>query len=91
MSQEWNAELVRNIAAAARNESIILEKQAVVECIDEAAKRGYYDYTMEIEYHETTQWLKERGFTIMDKGPAKTISWAPLTLTVAKWDQHPWA
>lgn len=90
MSQEWNAELVRNIATAARNESIILEKQAVVECIDEAAKRGYYDYTMEIEYYEETiQWLTERGFSIINKGSAVTISWAPKT--VAKWDQHPWA
>ena len=89
MNQEWNVESVRNIATAARNESIILEKQAVVECIDEAAKRGYYDYTMEIEYYETIQWLKERGFSIMDKGEAKTISWAPTT--VAIWDQHPWA
>lgn len=89
MNQEWNVESVRNIATAARNESIILEKQAVMECIDEAAKRGYYDYTMEIEYYETIQWLKERGFSIMDKGAAKTISWAPTT--VAIWDQHPWA
>ena len=89
MNQEWNVESVRNVATAARNESIILEKQAVVECIDEAAKRGYYDYTMEIEYYETIQWLTERGFAIMDKGSAKIISWAPIT--TAKWDQHPWA
>ena len=88
MNQEWNAESVRNVATAARNESIILEKQAVIECIDEAARRGYYDYTMEIEYYETIQWLTERGFSIMDKGSAKTISWAPIT--TAKWDQHPW-
>ena len=89
MNQEWNVESVRNVATAARNESIILEKQAVVECIDEAAKRGYYDYTMEIEYYETIQWLTERGFAIMDKGSAKTISWAPIT--AAKWEQIPWA
>lgn len=89
MNQEWNAESVRNIATAARNESIILEKQAVVECIDEAAKRGCYDYTMEIEYYEVVKWLTDKGFTIMDKGSAKTISWAPIT--AAKWDQHPWA
>lgn len=89
MNQEWNAESVRNIATAARNKSIILEKQAVIECIDEAAKRGYYDYTMEIEHYETIQWLTERGFSIINKDSAKTISWAPIT--VAKWDQHPWA
>ena len=89
MNQEWNAESVRNVATAARNESIILEKQAVIECIDEAARRGYYDYTMEIEYYETIQWLTERGFAIMDKGSAKTISWAPIA--TAKWNQHPWA
>lgn len=89
MNQEWNAESVRNIATAARNESIILEKQAVIECIDEAARRGYYDYTMEIEYSETIQWLTERGFSIINKDSAKTISWAPIT--TAKWNQHPWA
>ena len=89
MNQEWNVESVRNIATAARNESIILEKQAVVKCIDEAAKRGCYDYTMEIEYYETIQWLTKRGFAIMDKGSAKTISWAPIT--AAKWEQIPWA
>ena len=66
MIQEWNAESVRNIATAARNESIILEKQAVIECIDEAARRRYYDYTMEIEYSETIQWLTERGFSIIN-------------------------
>lgn len=88
MNQEWNAESVRNIATAARNESIILEKQAVVECIDEAAKRGYYDYTMKIEYYETIQWLTERGFSIINKDSAKTISWAPIT--TAKWDQYTW-
>lgn len=89
MNQEWNAESVRNMATAARDESITLEKQAVMECIDEAAKRGYYDYTMEIEYYETIQWLTERGFSIINKGSAKTISWAPIT--VAKWDKDPWA
>jgi hypothetical protein len=77
------------MATAARDESITLEKQAVMRCIDEAAKRGYYEYTMEIEYYETIQWLTERGFAIIDKGYAKIISWAPIA--TAKWNQHPWA
>lgn len=87
--KDWDVESVREVATAARNEAIDIEKEAIIKCINEAAKRGYYDYTMEIEYYETIQWLTERGFAIMDKGSAKTISWAPIT--TAKWDQHPWA
>ena len=52
-------------------------------------KKGYYDYTMEIEYYEVVRWLTDKGFTIMDKGVAKTISWAPIT--AAKWEQLTWA
>ena len=87
--KDWDVESVRKVATAARDEAIDIEKQAIINCINEAAKRGYYDYTMEIEYYETIQWLTERGFAIMDKGSAKTISWAPIT--TAKWDQHLWA
>lgn len=79
---------MRKVATAARNEAIDIEKEAIINCINEAAKKGYYDYTMEIEYYEVVRWLTDKGFTIMDKGVAKTISWAPIT--AAKWDQHPW-
>ena len=87
--KDWDAESVRKVATAARDEAIDMEKQAIINCINEAAKRGYYDYTKEIEYSETIQWLTERGFSIINKDSAKTISWAPIT--TAKWDQHPWA
>lgn len=87
--KDWDVESVRRIATAARNEAIDIEKEAIIKCINEAAKRGYYDYTMEIEYYEVVKWLTDKGFTIVSKGTAKTISWAPIT--TAKWDQHPWA
>lgn len=87
--KDWDVESVREVATAARDEAIDIEKQAIINCINEAAKKGYYDYTMEIEYYEVVKWLTDKGFAIMDKGVAKTISWAPIT--VAKWDQHPWA
>jgi hypothetical protein len=87
--KDWDAESVRKVAVAARDEAIEIEKQAIVNCINEAAKRGYYDYTMEIEYREVVNWLTDKGFTIMDKGSAKTVSWAPIT--VARWEQISWA
>lgn len=87
--KDWDVESVRGIATAARDEAIDIEKQAIINCINEAAKRGYYDYTMEIEYYEVVKWLTDKGFTIMNNGSAKTISWAPIT--AAKWEQIPWA
>lgn len=87
--KNWDVESVRKVATAARDEAIVIEKQAIINCINEAAKRGLYDYTMEIEYYEVVRWLTDKGFVVMDKGSAKTISWAPIT--TAKWDQHPWA
>lgn len=87
--KDWDVESVRKVATAARDEAIDIEKQAIINCINEAAKRGYYDYTMEIEYYEVVKWLTDKGFTIMNNGSAKTISWAPIT--AAKWEQIPWA
>lgn len=87
--KDWDAESVREVATAARDKAIDIEKKAIINCINEAAKRGYYNYTMEIEYYEVVRWLTDKGFTIMDKGLVKTISWA--SITAAKWDQHPWA
>lgn len=87
--KDWDVESVREVAIAARDEAIDIEKKAIINCINEAAKRGLYDYTMEIEYYEVVKWLTDKGFVVMDKGPVKTISWAPIT--DAKWDQYPWA
>ena len=87
--KDWDVESVRKVATAARNEAIDIEKEVIINCINEAAKRGYYDYTKEIEYYEVVKWLTDKGFTIVSQGTAKTISWAPIT--TAKWDQHPWA
>lgn len=87
--KDWDVESVREIATAARDEAIDIEKKAIMNCINEAAKRGLYDYTMEIEYYEVVRWLTDKGFVVRDKGSAKIISWAPIT--TAKWDQHPWA
>lgn len=87
--KDWDVESVREIAAAARDEAIDTEKQAIIYCINEAAKRGYYDCTMEIEYYEIVKWLTDKGFVITNKGSAKIISWAPIT--TAKWDKDPWA
>ena len=87
--KDWDVESVREIATAARDEAIDIEKKAIINCINEAAKRGLYDYTMEIEYYEVVRWLTDKGFVVRDRGPVKTISWAPIT--TAKWDQHPWA
>lgn len=41
--KDWDVESVREIAAAARDEAIDTEKQAIIYCINEAAKRGYYE------------------------------------------------
>ena len=87
--KDGDAESGREVATAARDEAIDIEKKAIINCIKEAAKRGLYDYTMEIEYYEVVRWLTDKGFVVMDKGPVKTISWA--SITDAKWDQHPWA
>ena len=87
--KDWDVESVRKGAAAARDEAIDTEKKAIISCINEAAKGGYYDCTMEIEYYEVIKWLIDKGFVVIDKGPVKTISWAPIT--DAKWDQYPWA
>lgn len=88
--KDWDVNSVREVATSVRNEAIDIEKQAVMNCVNEAAKKGFYDYTMEIEYYEVVRWLTDKGFTIMDKGSAKTISWAPITAD--KWDYpHPWA
>ena len=87
--KDWDVESVREIATAARDEAIDIEKKAIINCINEAAKRGLYDYTMEIEYYEVVRWLTDKGFVVRDRGPVKIISWAPIT--DAKWDQHPWA
>ena len=82
--KDWDVESVREIATAARDKAIDIEKQAIYNYINEAAKKGYYDYTMEIEYIEVIKWLTDKGFIIIDKGSKKTISWAPIT--TAKWD-----
>lgn len=87
--KDWDVESVREVAVAARDEAIDIEKKAIINCINEAAKRGLYDYTMKIEYYEVVRWLTDKGFIVRDIGPVKTISWAPIT--DAKWDQHPWA
>ena len=88
--KDWDAESVREVATAARDEAIDIEKKAIINCINEAAKRGLYDYTIEIEYYEVVRWLTDKGFVVMDgKGSAKTISWAPIT--TAKWEEDLWA
>ena len=86
--KDWNAESVREVATAARDEAIDIEKKAIINCINEAAKRGLYDCTIEIEYYEVVRWLTDKGFVVMDKGPVKIISWAPITTD--KWEQIPW-
>lgn len=55
--KDWDVESLRKVATAARDEAIDIEKQAIINCINEAVKRGYYDYIMEIEYYEVIKAL----------------------------------